>query len=100
MAYTKDAWAMGLLADRMILADSSVPWWQASRASLGLDEMAYECDSNLGSPYVKDCFLLEYSKVGAPSDSIKVTPGVPNILSSSKSGKKSLRNTWLTNPVR
>ncbi|KAL9122289.1 MAG: hypothetical protein Q9187_001153 [Circinaria calcarea] len=80
-AYARAAQAMSKRMDEMILSGSTMPWWQAS---VGADEMTYECDSKLGTPHITDCFHLEYSALGAPSDSINLTPGAPKILSSSK----------------
>lgn len=96
-AYAKDARAMRRIVDVMVLSGLTVPWWQAS---VGAHEMTYECDSKLGSPHATDCFHLEYSALGAPSDSIKVTPGVPKILSSSKEIRKFFGNIVLANPTQ
>ena len=57
-------------------------WWEA--ASNPRDEMAYECDTNLGSPTPVDCSQLQWQGFGNPSDSVKIGPGNPKSFSSSK----------------
>lgn len=56
------------------------PWW-TPRANT--DDMTYECDARLGSPREIDCSKLEYSQLGAPSDTTTISPGAPKVLSTS-----------------
>ncbi|KAL9120123.1 MAG: hypothetical protein Q9187_003327 [Circinaria calcarea] len=57
------------------------PWWQhLSRSPSHPDQMTYACDANLGSPPEVDCSRLEYSELGAPSDTVAIVPGIPKVL--------------------
>ena len=59
------------------------PWWQyLSLSPSQPDQMTYACDAHLGSPPEVDCSRLEYSQLGAPSDTVAVAPGVSKVLSS------------------
>ncbi|MCJ1238409.1 hypothetical protein MMC14_006398 [Varicellaria rhodocarpa] len=58
-------------------------WWSPSQTSTAADNMAYECDSDLGTPNATDCNQIEDSQLGAASDTITVGPGTPKVLSSS-----------------
>lgn len=55
----------------------SEPWWTPRQHT---DDMTYECDAHLGSPRVVDCGKLEYSQLGAPSDTVRISAGAPKIL--------------------
>ena len=57
-----------------------IPWWQGT--SLSPVEMNYTCDISLGTPKLADCSSIEYSKLGAPSDRLTISPGVPKLISS------------------
>ena len=43
--------------------------------------MTYECDENLGAPRPVDCSQLEYSQLGAPSDTFTIGSAAPKVLS-------------------
>ena len=58
-------------------------WYPYHNGGAPLDEMTYECDSNLGNPRKADCSRLEYSQLGNPSDSITVGPGEVSFFHSS-----------------
>ena len=62
-------------------ADREAPSWWDYRPESQVDEMTYECDTKLGSPRSVDCSKLEYSQLGAGSDTIQISPQVPRILS-------------------
>ena len=59
--------------------------WFSQGATLPPDDMAYECDSGLGSPSEVDCAKLEFSELGPPSDTISISPDNPTFLHSSDS---------------
>ena len=65
---------------------SKATWWElalspAEQKTLeASDKMTYECDAGLGSPTSVDCAQLEWSDLGANSDSVSVAPGVVTFL--------------------
>ena len=61
--------------------DGKLTWYEYKAAS---DDMTYECDPTLGTPQWTDCSQLEYSKLGASSDTLSVGPGTPKVLTSSE----------------
>ena len=65
------------------LSGYSNKWWKRDQNWMGADNMAYECDADLGIPNPKDCSQIEYYRLGAPSDKFTVGPGSPKVLSSS-----------------
>ena len=60
-------------AHRMTRGPSERPWFMFSSSS-DVDEMIYECDSNLGNPAMSDCAQIEWSQLGHPSDSLTIGP--------------------------
>ena len=56
------------------------PWWIATPPAP--DEMMYDCDAKFGTPSPANCSHIEYSQVGAPSDTLNISPGVPKVISS------------------
>ena len=56
------------------------PWWEDT--SLAPVEMSYTCDVSLGIPNPVNCSSIDYSKLGAPSDRLTISPGVPKLISS------------------
>ena len=60
----------------------SKKWWEQG-AVVPL-EMAYECDTRLGSPSAADCTQVEWEQVRPASDTLKVGPGLVTFLHSSK----------------
>ena len=59
-------------------------WWSPAQNSIAADNMAYECDADLGTPNSTECSQIEYSQLGAAGDKITIGPGNPKVLSSSK----------------
>ena len=61
------------------------PWYgdggpQLSNAASAInDDMTYECDASLGSPSMVDCSQIEYSQLGASSDSVSLGPGAGKV---------------------
>ncbi|KAL9118562.1 MAG: hypothetical protein Q9187_004893 [Circinaria calcarea] len=53
------------------------PWWTSRQHT---DDMTYECDAHLGSPRVVDCGKLEFSQLGASSDTVRISAGAPKVL--------------------
>ena len=79
-----DSWyltALGLSGN--MLAGGQKPWWKYREnqdTTTQNDEMAYECDANLGAPSEIDCTRLEYSELGVPSDTVTILAGIPKML--------------------
>ena len=48
------------------------------------DDMMYDCDAGLGVPSAINCSQLDYSQLGASSDTVTIAPGTSKILSSSE----------------
>ena len=61
--------------------ESEAPSWWDYQPETTSDDMTYDCDANLGSPRPVDCNKLEYSQLGAGSDTVLISPHVPRILS-------------------
>ena len=64
-------------------------WWSPApeppnTSPLATNDTVYQCDASLGTPAVTDCSQLDYSQLGAPSDSLIVGPGTPKLLTFSK----------------
>ena len=59
----------------------AVSWWQYQRDG---QEMAYECDENLGIPSGNDCTHIQWNQLGPPSDSVTISPGVVRFFHSGK----------------
>ena len=58
-------------------------WWEWYSGATGLNgQMMYTCDANLGGPSLVDCSKIEYSQLGAPSDTITVESGSATFLNS------------------
>ena len=56
---------------------SSAQSWNGRNTHIfpsAVDEMTYECDSNLGNPAIADCAHIEWTQLGHPSDSLTVGP--------------------------
>ena len=58
------------------------PWWSRAIPDLQFatsNEMAYECDSNLGNPAPVNCMHIEWDQLGStgssPSDILTIAPG-------------------------
>ena len=67
---------------RMTRGGSSIPWYQLDLSVT--DEMAYECDANLGSPLEVDCAQIEWSQLYPTSDTVTVTPAAVKFFHHSK----------------
>ena len=70
-----------------MIRGSEIPWWAKGSSP---DDMAYECDANLGSPLVTDCIQIEWNQLGPtsaspPSDTVAIGPGFVQFLHSSQS---------------
>ena len=62
-------------------------WWEEAKyqASVPFDvEMAYQCDTDLGSPVLNDCSDIQINQLGPPSDRVSVGPGNTYFLHSSR----------------
>ena len=62
---------------------SDLTWWAMSVDPP--NRMAYECDANLGSPAMVDCFKVQYQDLGPMSDSVKIGPETPKFLTEGNS---------------
>ena len=73
--HAQDAGLWALVSADMTRGSSST-WWQGKMNTQISDEdtMTYECDAGLGSPLTVDCAQVEYSQLGAPTDTISVRP--------------------------
>ena len=79
--YIKDAQILDSIAAEMDHKFHVDNWWEYPER-IRTNQMAYECDANLGSPTAVDCGNLEYSSLlGAPSDPVSVGPGMDHFLS-------------------
>ena len=65
-----DVWEIQSI--RMTRGGSSIPWYTLARSVT--DEMAYECDANLGSPEEVDCAQIEWNQLHPTTDTVTVTP--------------------------
>ena len=63
-------------AHQMTRGLSVQPWngRDTQTSPSAVDEMTYECDSNLGNPTMADCAQIEWTQLGHPSDSLTVGP--------------------------
>ena len=59
------------------LQDRSVVWNAIPSIP---DEMTYHCDAGLGAPSATNCSKIDYSQLGAPSDTVMIGPGSPKVL--------------------
>lgn len=70
-------------------------WWQIfpKVSNPTINQMAYECDANLGNPTTADCSKLEWQQLGALSDTVTVAPGATKYLQASRHQIKVLTPT-------
>ena len=59
------------------LQDRSVAWDATTSVP---DEMTYRCDAGLGVPSATNCSRIDYSQLGAPSDTVMIGPVSPKVL--------------------
>ncbi|KAL9121020.1 MAG: hypothetical protein Q9187_002420 [Circinaria calcarea] len=56
-----------------------IPWWRKNTLQ-DSDKMTYACNANLGAPHAADCSQLDYSQLGAPSDTVAIGLGASKVL--------------------
>ena len=65
-------------------------------------DMLFDCEMNLGVPSLNDCSQIQYSQLGAPSDSFNLGPGAAKTISQGTPPKRIpvVRNHPLTYAIR